>query len=121
MINRVLLSLVLLLEPASRLVWPWLFSYLVDASRLLVPPTSTLKVTRISCMKKFALALTFALGCALPAWAQTVSGYRFDNFDFANGIRVETPQPVRVKGNKRSARLSANKESVETKGDAAPK
>ena len=72
-------------------------------------------------MKKFALALTFALGCALPAWAQTVSGYQFDNFDFANGIRVETPQPARVKGNKRSARLSANKESVETKGDAAPK
>src|SRR5438128_869692 len=72
-------------------------------------------------MKKFALALTFALGCALPAWAQTVSGYQFDNFDFANGIRVETPQPARVKGNKRSGRLSANKESVETKGDAAPK
>ena len=70
-------------------------------------------------MKKFALALTFLLGCALPALGQTVSGYQFDNFDFANGIRVETPQqPAHVKRNKRSARLN---ESAETKGDAAPK
>jgi len=73
-------------------------------------------------MKKFALALTFALGCALPAEAQTVSSYQFDNFDFANGIQVVTPQqPAHVKRNKRSALLGANKESAETKGDAAPK
>jgi hypothetical protein len=73
-------------------------------------------------MKKFTLALTFLLGCALPALAQTVSGYQFDNFDFANGIRVETPQqPAHVKRDKRAARLSANHESAEPKGDAAPK
>jgi soluble lytic murein transglycosylase-like protein len=73
-------------------------------------------------MKKFALALTFALGCALPALAQTAPGYQFDNFDLANGIRVVTPQQTaHVKRNKRPARLSANNESVETKGDAAPK
>src|SRR6266516_4434739 len=73
-------------------------------------------------MKKFALALTFALGCALPAGAQTVSSYQFDNCDFANGIQVVThQQPAHVKRNKRSALLGDNKESAETKGDAAPK
>ena len=72
-------------------------------------------------MKKFALALTFALACALSALAQTAPAYQFDNFDFANGIRVELPQPAHAKLNKRATRLGAGNESAETKGDVAGK
>jgi Transglycosylase SLT domain len=39
-------------------------------------------------MKKFPLIYILALFCATPALAQ--SGYRFDNFDTSNGVRVET-------------------------------
>ena len=71
-------------------------------------------------MKKFALVLASSFGLALPAFAQTPPGYRFDNFDFANGIRIETPQqPARAKHSKRAAR-SGNEDPM-TKADRAPK
>ena len=70
-------------------------------------------------MKKFVLALTFTLGWAIPALAQTGSAYRFDNFDFANGIRLETP-PQPAKRNKRSGWLGAN-DSAGTKTNPVPK
>ena len=70
-------------------------------------------------MKKFAMVLMFVLGCALPALAQTAPGYQFDNFDFANGIRIETPKPpARGKRGKLAAR-SGN--DTVTKADQAPK
>jgi soluble lytic murein transglycosylase-like protein len=71
-------------------------------------------------MKKFAFVLAFTFGLALPAFAQTSPGYRFDNFDFANGIRIETPQqPARGKRARRTARLG-NQDKA-TKIDQAPK
>jgi Transglycosylase SLT domain len=54
-------------------------------------------------MKTFALALTLILAGAVTAASQTSGGYYFDNFDFANGVRVEKPvpppQPKRTKRN----------------------
>jgi hypothetical protein len=41
-------------------------------------------------MKKFPYVCLLALACALPALAQSGSGYRYDNFDVHNGVRVET-------------------------------
>ena len=44
-------------------------------------------------MKNFPLALAILLLSTLPVFAQGGS-YRVDNFDFANAVKVETPQPV---------------------------
>ena len=41
-------------------------------------------------MKKLLLVLALVSGWAASALAQTDT-YRFDNFDFANGIRIERP------------------------------
>ena len=45
-------------------------------------------------MKKFPLLCLFALVCAVPALAQT--GYRYDNFDTAAGVRIETVKTTAV-------------------------
>ncbi|MBD0327387.1 MAG: hypothetical protein ICV68_13200, partial [Pyrinomonadaceae bacterium] len=45
-------------------------------------------------MKKFPLIYILALFCATPALAQ--SGYRFDNFDTTNGVRVESVKTTAV-------------------------
>lgn len=48
-------------------------------------------------MKNFLLAISLVLGSALAVFAQAGSGerngsgYRVDNFDFANAVRIETP------------------------------
>jgi soluble lytic murein transglycosylase-like protein len=68
-------------------------------------------------MKKLAIALTIMFGWALPALAQTASAYRFDNFDFANGVRIETPPPA-AKHGKRAARLG--RESADANASPAP-
>ncbi|MDT4968766.1 MAG: hypothetical protein QOJ64_3503 [Acidobacteriota bacterium] len=41
-------------------------------------------------MKKFPYGFLLALICAAPAMAQSGPGYRYDNFDVRNGVRVET-------------------------------
>lgn len=41
-------------------------------------------------MKKFSFIALLAFVCAVPAMAQ--NGYRFDNFDTSNGVRVESVQ-----------------------------
>lgn len=41
-------------------------------------------------MKKFSLISLLVLFCAVPALAQ--NGYRFDNFDTPNGVRIENVQ-----------------------------
>ena len=65
-----------------------------------------------SVMKKISFAFLLTMLCALPALAQTGMSYTFDNFDFANGVRVEVePPPVVVKkGSKKNKRgkLAAN-------------
>jgi hypothetical protein len=41
-------------------------------------------------MKKFPLICVMALICCAHAAAQTGSGYRYDNFDTRNGVRIES-------------------------------
>jgi soluble lytic murein transglycosylase-like protein len=41
-------------------------------------------------MKKFPYVCLLALACAIPVLAQSGPGYRYDNFDVRNGVRVET-------------------------------
>lgn len=48
-------------------------------------------------MKRFVLALFFTLSFVVAASAQTQVSYRFDNFDFASGVRIEKPAPPVVK------------------------
>lgn len=45
-------------------------------------------------MKKFPLLCLFALSCAIPALAQNT--YRYDNFDTAKGVRIETVKTTAV-------------------------
>lgn len=45
-------------------------------------------------MKKFPLLCLFVLACAVPALAQ--NNYRYDNFDTASGIRIETVKTTAV-------------------------
>ena len=45
-------------------------------------------------MKKFPLLCLFALACAVPALAQ--NNYRYDNFDTASGVRIETVKTTAV-------------------------
>ena len=52
-------------------------------------------------MKVFVLALLFTLSCAVAATAQTDVSYRFDNFDFASGVRIEKPPVPALKRNTR--------------------
>lgn len=54
-------------------------------------------------MKTFSLAVAILFASAIPIFAQGGPGYRFDNFDFANGIKVETPSspvPLKTSGKK---------------------
>ena len=46
-------------------------------------------ITRVMRMKKFSFICLLALLCAVPALAQS-SGYRYDNFDVHDGVRIET-------------------------------
>jgi soluble lytic murein transglycosylase-like protein len=67
-------------------------------------------------MKVFFLALTLIFGSALTASAQG-GAYHFDNFDFANGIRIEKPvQRPQAKGKRRASRLGAAAEAAEANG-----
>jgi hypothetical protein len=52
-------------------------------------------------MKKLSYAFVIALVFASVGSAQTGGGYTFDNFDFANGVRIEVePLPVSASGKK---------------------
>lgn len=44
---------------------------------------------RVIGMKKFSFVFLLTFLCAIPALAQN-SGYRYDNFDVRNGVRIET-------------------------------
>lgn len=59
-------------------------------------------------MKKALFTFTLTLFCALPALAQSGEGYTFDNFDFANGVRVELPPVPEVKAGKKGRRNKAS-------------
>jgi soluble lytic murein transglycosylase-like protein len=67
-------------------------------------------------MKKLTLSGALLLLSAAAAFAQTTSGYRFDNFDFANGVRLETPPappPTKVSGKQpRRGNYAASADSI---------
>lgn len=64
---------------------------LLYAARCNLTGAQTLVVeSGISKMKKFPFVFVLALLCATPLLAQ--NGYRFDNFDTPNGVRVESVQ-----------------------------
>ena len=64
-------------------------------------------------MTKFAFIVVLLPAFAVSVCAQSGSAYTIDNFDFANGVRVETP--VRqTKNGSRKTRLSARTETLAT-------
>jgi hypothetical protein len=58
-------------------------------------------------MKNFHLAIGLLVVSTMPVFAQSGSTYRVDNFDFENGVRIQTP-PARTTASKSGRRLSAN-------------
>lgn len=54
-------------------------------------------------MKIVLIVLALMVGMAAPVAAQT---YQFDNFDFANGVRVQQPPPTFTKSARRTGRLT---------------
>jgi soluble lytic murein transglycosylase-like protein len=66
-------------------------------------------------MKKLTLFVALLLLSAPAAFAQNTAGYRFDNFDFANGVRVETPAaPTPLKPSRKKNRRGGYAASAES-------
>lgn len=67
-------------------------------------------------MKKLTLTAALLLVSAAAALGQTTASYRVDNFDFANGIKLETPPPPiapsKVLRKRLRASSSASAESI---------
>ena len=67
-------------------------------------------------MKKLTFFVALLLLSASSSFAQNGASYRFDNFDFANGVRVETPAvpvPAKVSGKKlRRGSYAASADSI---------
>lgn len=60
-------------------------------------------------MSKFLLFFSLFLSLAASVAAQSPSGYQIDNFDFANGVRVQLPPPPPLKTEKSTRKLSAQR------------
>ena len=72
-------------------------------------------------MKTFVLLLSLVLGAAVTATAQTGGANYFDNFDFANGVRIEKPvQTPLPKRSKRTRAVSTAASSVGVAADSSP-
>src|ERR1044071_6386158 len=69
-------------------------------------------------MKKFPLLCLFALTCAVPALAQ--NGYRYDNFDTAAGVRVETVKTTAVLPPSTTVRPTAKQIGPQVVGNTRP-
>lgn len=66
-------------------------------------------------MKTFLLTVALLLAATTPAVAQSGAGYTVDNFDFANGVRIETPAPpAGSKRLSRRARSNASRDLAKT-------
>ncbi len=66
-------------------------------------------------MKKFTLAALLLFLSASAGFAQTPVSYRFDNFDFANGVKLETPPaPVPAKPSGRKLRRTSYAASADS-------
>ncbi len=59
-------------------------------------------------MKKLSLLILLLLVSALPVLAQDPALYRFDNFDLANGVKIEKPPAPPETSRKRSRKLAAS-------------
>ncbi|MDQ3666675.1 MAG: lytic transglycosylase domain-containing protein [Acidobacteriota bacterium] len=71
-------------------------------------------------MKTIPLAAALLFVCSLMVSAQTEAGYRIDNFDFANGVRVAQPpaSPVRSQKSARSRKLTTSSNLIYTRSHA---
>jgi soluble lytic murein transglycosylase-like protein len=70
-------------------------------------------------MKTLSLSVALILFSALSAHAQSGSAYRFDNFDFATGIKLETqpkqvPSPKQSRNKRGGAHHSASAAAINT-------
>ena len=65
-------------------------------------------------MIQFSLIVALLLTFAAPVFAQSGNAYTIDNFDFANGVSVETPPARQTKSGSRRTRLNARIESNAT-------
>ena len=59
-------------------------------------------------MTKLALVAFILITSAVPAIAQSGAPYTIDNFDFANGVRIETPPVQPIKRGTRRSRLNVS-------------
>jgi hypothetical protein len=64
-------------------------------------------------MIKVALVTFLLIVSAGPALAQSSAAYTIDNFDFVNGVRIETAAPRKPTGSSRRTRLSGSRTSVQ--------
>lgn len=62
-------------------------------------------------MTKLALVAFILITSAVPAIAQSGASYTIDNFDFANGVRIETPRVQPIKRGARRSRLNVSRAS----------
>src|SRR5687768_4795702 len=69
---------------------------------------------RTRLMTKLALVAFILITSAVSAFAQSGAAYTIDNFDFANGVRIETPRLQPIKRGARAARLNASRTSNQT-------
>lgn len=70
-------------------------------------------------MKKFPLVLILLVTSALTVWAQTGPAYRVDNFDFANGVRIELPPaPALSRKGARLRKLVTSNNLIYSRSDA---
>jgi soluble lytic murein transglycosylase-like protein len=60
-------------------------------------------------MTKLALVAFILITAAVPAIAQSGAAYTIDNFDFANGVRIETPRVEPIKRGVRRSRLNVSR------------
>ena len=72
-------------------------------------------------MKASILCLLFIISSAVVAGAQTDVAYRFDNFDFASGIRIEKPTEPRVpRKNRRRGKAKVAEEPIAPSTNSNP-
>jgi soluble lytic murein transglycosylase-like protein len=72
-------------------------------------------------MKFLLTLLALFVGCAAVASAQTGASYSFDNFDFANGVKIEKPpQRTPAKRTRRSFRAKDSTDSTAATSNTVP-
>ncbi len=65
-------------------------------------------------MTTLTLVAFILVASAASAFAQSGAPYTIDNFDFANGVRIETPRVQPIKRCSRPAQVNASRTSNQT-------